>query len=86
MSTPDLRRKGKPFWREMTVAQIREPKGAQCVEAAFLESARFYELPRAHPGFDRILGQLRDAMAKRRVVKVRLASPDSDVIEDVRMP
>lgn len=86
MSTPDPDGKGKPFWREMTVAQIREPDGAQCVEAAFLESARFYELPRAHPGFARILEQLRDAMATRRIVKVRLATLDSGIIEDVRGP
>jgi hypothetical protein len=86
LSTPDPDGKGKPFWREMTVAQIREPDGAQYVEAAFLESARFYELPRTHPGFARILAQLHDAMAKRRVVKVRLASLDSGIIQDVSGP
>jgi hypothetical protein len=69
----------------MTVAHIRDRKGAEYVKVAFLESARFYQLPKVHPSFDKILGQLRDAMVRRRVLKVRLASPDSDVIEDVHV-
>lgn len=61
----------------MTVARIRER--AESVQVAFLESARFYELPRSHPGFERILARLRQGS----VVKVRLPSLDSGVIEDV---
>ena len=53
---------------------------------AFLESARRYTLANTHPSFDRILGQLREAMAKRRPLNVRLPSLDSDVIEDVGIP
>jgi hypothetical protein len=67
----------------MTVASIRERPEADSVRVAFLESARFYELPRAHPGFDRILARLREAKEQGRVLKVRLPSLDSGVIEDV---
>jgi len=74
-----------PVDREMSVASIREQAGAEPVKVAFLESARFYKLSREHPGFDRILERLREAMASRRVLKVRLASLDSDVIEDVEI-
>ena len=84
-STPNARGQGKPFFREMTAAHLRERKGAEHMEVVFLESARFYRLPKAQPSFDRILGLLRDAVAKRCVLKVQLASPDSDVIEDVHV-
>lgn len=70
-------------YREMTVASIRERPGADSIRVAFLESARFYELPRSHPGFDRILVQLREAKEGGRALKVRLPSLDSGVIEDV---
>lgn len=83
MRTPDLHGQRLPFWREMTVADIREREAAEYVQVVFLESARFYKLPREHPSFEKILVQLRDALAKRRVVKVALVAPDSDVIEDV---
>lgn len=69
----------------MTVAHIREPKGAEDVEVVFLESARFYKLPRAHPSFDRILRQLRFALARGHLAQVRLTSPHGDVIEDVEL-
>ena len=42
----------------------------------FLESARFYELPRAHPRFEKLIGRLQEG----RRVRVRL---DGAVIEDV---
>lgn len=85
MSTPDPDGPRKPFFREMTVAHIREREGPEYVQVLFLESARFYKLPKGHPSFEEILVQLRDAMTKRRVVQVGLASPDGDVIEDVHM-
>ncbi len=72
-----------PVIREMTVARIREQPGAEAVKVTFLESARFYELPRSHPSFDRILGQLREAKAQGRALKIRLPSLASGVIEDV---
>jgi len=70
---------GDPVDREMTVASIRESPGAHSVRVAFLESARFYELPRSHPRFESLLALLREG----RVVKVRLASVGSGVIEDI---
>ena len=83
MSTLHPRGPGTPFSREMTVAHIRERREAASVDVMFLESARVYKLPRAHPSFDRVLGQLRDAVAHRRVLHVTLVSPDSEIIEDV---
>lgn len=74
---------GDPVFREMTVASLRERPGADSIRVAFLESARFYELPRSHPGFDRILARLREAKEQGRALKVRLPSLDSGVIEDV---
>lgn len=79
----DSERQGKRFYREMTVAHIREPEGADYLEVVFLESARFYRLLRQNPKYDEIVRLLRDAMAKGRVLKVRCASLDSDVIEEV---
>jgi hypothetical protein len=70
-------------YREMTVASVREPQGQATVKVAFLEAARFYTLPRELPGFPRILEQLREAQVTRRALKIRLATLDSDVIEDV---
>ncbi|MGH2721765.1 MAG: hypothetical protein ACRDJO_09190 [Actinomycetota bacterium] len=53
---------------------------------AFLESARFYRLPKMHPNFAALLGLLTDAREKGRVLKVLLSSPEGDVIEDVQEP
>jgi len=54
------------------------------VEVIFLESARFYKLLGNNPAYEEILQLLRDAMKKGRVVKVEVASPDSDILEDAR--
>jgi hypothetical protein len=70
---------GESIYREMTVASIRER--VESIQVAFLESARFYELPRSHPGFERILVQLREAREQGRALKIRLPSLDSGVIE-----
>jgi hypothetical protein len=70
--------------RVMTVAILREPAGPGDATVAFLESARFYTVPRAHAEFDRIVGELRVAAADRRPVRVQLAAEHGDVIEDVR--
>ena len=85
MGKRDSRRR-KSIHREMSVAHIREPKGAEYVEVVFLESARFYKLPKKNPKYDEILKLLRDAMAKGRVLKVQFASLDSDVIEGAQGP
>jgi hypothetical protein len=84
MSKSDRARPGKPFYREMTVAHIREPKGADDVEVMFFESARIYRLPRAHPRYAGMMRLLREAMSSGRVLTIRLASLESDVIEDVQ--
>lgn len=68
----------------MTVAHVRSGPGDAFVEVLFLESARPYRLSTGHPHFDRLLGLLRRAIAPPRVVKVHLASLDSDVIQGVR--
>ena len=65
----------------MTVARVRERPGADSIRVAFLESARFYELPKSHPDFDRIVACLREG----QVVKVQLASIESVIIEDVQV-
>lgn len=69
--------------REMTVASIRDRPEAESVKVTFLESARFYDLPRSHPSFERILGQLRQAKEQGRAVKILLSSLESGVIQDV---
>jgi len=71
------------LYREMTVAHIREQKGADFVEVVFLESARFYRLSRKNPRYAEALRRLRKALAKKRVVKVGIASLDSDMIEEI---
>jgi len=67
----------------MTVASIRDRPEAESVKVTFLESARFYDLPRSHPSFERILGQLRQAKEQGRAVKILLSSLESGVIQDV---
>ena len=70
--------------RNLTVARVRDrPDHAQ---VAFLESARFYKVPKLHPNFGALLGLLTDAREKGRVLKVSLSSPEGDVIEDVQEP
>lgn len=68
----------------MTVARVRERPGEGSVDVMFLESARVYRLSRARPDFHRLLGLLQGAKARRRPLKVRLPSLDSDVIDDVQ--
>lgn len=82
MSAPDPSGRAGRFSRELTPAQVRER--TDHVAVAFLESARFYKLPRTHPSFGRILGLLRNAIGERRLLKVSLAYPDGDVIEDIQ--
>jgi len=52
------------------------------VEVVFLESARFYWLPAENPDFARILDLLRGEMQTKRVVRIVLENPESDVIRD----
>jgi hypothetical protein len=84
MSKSKTDKQGRRQYREMTVAHIRELKGADHVEVVFLESARFYRLLKKNPTYDGVLTLLLDAMAKGRVLKVRCASPESDIIKEVQ--
>jgi hypothetical protein len=72
------------FYREMTVASVRERGGADDTQVAFLESARFYRLSKRHPAYARSLNLLREAQAAGRILSVGVASLDSDLIDDVR--
>lgn len=71
------------YFREMTVAHIREGSSPDYVEIIFLDSARFYTLKKDHPEFGRILSLLIDALSKKKAVKVYLSSLESDIIENV---
>ena len=86
LNKSDQAKQGKRYYRAMTVAQIREQKGADHVEVVFLESARIYRLPRKNPAYDEALTLLRDALANHRVLQVGLASLDSDIIEEIQEP
>jgi hypothetical protein len=69
----------------LTVANLRDSADGDVV-VTFLDSARFYRLSRTHPRFDELLTALRTSLADARAVRVRLAGPTSDVIEDVQPP
>jgi hypothetical protein len=84
MSEVGPKRRGKRVYRKMTVALIRDRKGADAVEVAFSESARFYTLSRQHPEFARLLRQLREAREKKSAVRVLVDYPEGDVIKDVQ--
>ena len=66
--------------RELTVARVRGSEEEDHVEVLFLESARIYLLERTRPDFDELLGRLREGQR----VRIAVAPPDGDVIEDVQ--
>jgi hypothetical protein len=68
----------------MTVAHIREDAQPDVVEVMFLESARFYRLPRSSPNFNALLERLREAEETQKQVDIALTSPGGDLIEDVK--
>lgn len=68
------------MYQELTVARIRGSEEDDHVEVLFLESARIYVLERARPDFDELLGRLREGER----VRIAVAPPDGDVIEDVQ--
>jgi hypothetical protein len=84
MSEANAESRGESPWREMTVVQIRTRDDAPYLEVVFLESARFYRLFHENPRYDEILKNLRYAVANRRILKVRFASPNHNTIEDVQ--
>jgi len=71
------------IFREMTVARVREPKEADHVVVIFLESARFYRLPKDHPAFDETLRLLKAAAEVAGALRIGLASLESAVILEV---
>lgn len=66
--------------RELTVAHVRGSEDDDYVEVLFLESARIYLLERKRPDFAELLSRLREA----QTVRIAVAPPDGDVIEDVQ--
>ena len=76
-------KQSRPYYCTMTVAHIRDQSRPDAVEVMFLESARFYRLPREHANFDHVLKKLRDACSSNQPIKVQLPSLDSEIIEDV---
>ena len=83
MNPADEAELGKRHYREMSVANIRDRVGADYLEVVFLESARFFRLSRHSPAFHDICKLLREALKNGSVLKVGLASPESDVIEEI---
>ena len=83
MGKPKSQRHETVF-RAMTPVHIREPREADYVEVAFLESARFYRLSKRNPIYHQIVKLLRDAIAKKRALQVRCTSPESNAIAEVR--
>jgi hypothetical protein len=67
--------------RRLTVARVHEQPEHATVK--FLESARIYRMPRTNPDYARALHDLRVAAASGIAVRVRLAEPNSEVIESV---
>ncbi len=74
---------GGPVVREMAVARVSEPTGADHAEVTFLESARFYRLPKSNHQYSTYVRLLKDAQVAHRRVGIRLGSIDSDVIDSV---
>ncbi len=74
----------RPIERPLTVAAIQMPKdGDEYIEVSFLESARFYRLPKnAAPQY---LQLLKESEAQHKVVLIKRANEYSDVILRVRM-
>jgi hypothetical protein len=83
MGKPKSQRHETVF-RGMTPVHIREPREADYLEVAFLESARFYRLSKRNPIYHQIVKLLRDAIGKKRALQVRCASAESDMIVEVR--
>jgi hypothetical protein len=69
------------LYRELTVARVRSPEGADHIEVVFFESPQIFRLLRQHPRFDELVERLR----KGQPMHVGLAALDSDVIMDVRL-
>jgi hypothetical protein len=83
MNEPNAQEREKHEFRVMTPAHVREPPAADYVYVLFLESPRFYRLFKRVPAFDRFVSLVRDAVEKKRAVRIRFTSPHGDVIEEI---
>lgn len=73
----------KPYYRDMTVANIRYPEGANFVEVVFLESARFFLLPKESGAYEVMLGKLEHALSNATPVRIGIDSIESNVIREI---
>ena len=67
-----------------TVAKVINDTGNDYVTVVFLESARFYRLKRANPGFAGYLARLQQAEKGAAQVKVQLTEPNGQLIDSVQ--
>ena len=64
-------------------AKVMEHADQDYIEVVFLESARFYRLPKKTKGYEDFLKLLKEAEKKQSAVKIKLTVPNGDVIEKV---
>ena len=69
--------------RRLTVANIREVDTANFVEIVFLESTRFYRLPKKNENFIESIRILKKALAGNTPIMVAFTTPNSDEISNV---
>ncbi len=69
------------YSRKMTIASLVEDD--QGAELTFLESARFYRLPKENPDFSSFVQLLRDASESGRPLEITTESIASETIVDV---
>jgi hypothetical protein len=67
--------------RKLTVAQVRFKEGSDEAQVLFLESARVYRLPKAHPQFDFLLAMFHAAMQRGKRLIVTTTMPEGDLLE-----
>jgi hypothetical protein len=74
----------KPYYRAMTVADIRRQPQEDHVTVMFLESARFYLLPVAAFAFEESMKLLDESLKTQKPYIVGTEAIDTDVILEVR--
>ncbi|MGI9518739.1 MAG: hypothetical protein ACR2NP_16900 [Pirellulaceae bacterium] len=67
-------------YRDLTAAAIRELPDQPFSEVLFLESTRFYKLPKQHPEFDKIVAELRQAIEDKRSLRVWFTPTDAVIL------
>lgn len=71
------------YYRDLTVANIRPDEKADSIEIVFLESARFFRLPKGSDNYEVMLGKLQHALSNGLPARIGFASIESDTIEKV---